>query len=455
MTVSRRSLFATAGALAIGGSAGSLWALLGRRPEGGANPEPAGGLSRAREPHASSAPTAPEPGEARLAPTDTWAQIRAHFELDPELVHLAGILIASHPRPVREAIADHRRALDAAPAPYVSENDGRLKARARRAAAGYMGVRPDDLALTESTTMGTALVITGLRIREDQEMLTARDDYYSTHQSIEFQAERSGASFREVDLYSDIRAATREELVESLVGQIRPSTRLVTATWVHSATGLRMPISDVADRIAEINERRADRDRVIFFVDGVHGLGVEDEDIAALGCDFFTAGTHKWMLGPRGTGVLWGHPRAQDAVRPTIPTFTGDVDWGSRMSPGGFKAFEHQWALAEAFEFHGNVGRRRVRDRIHELTRELKVELDRMDHVTLQSPRDDELTAGIVCFDVEGQSPAQTRDALRRRHIVASETPYTPPRARLTPGIHNTSEDVERALRAVRDLRRG
>jgi isopenicillin-N epimerase len=382
----------------------------------------------------------------------TWDEVRAHFDLDPELVHMSGLLLASNPTPVREAIAEHRRACDEDPARYVQANNIRLKARVRRAAARYMGTRPNEIALTDSTTMGTALVIMGLAIREDQEMLSARFDYHVTHQSIEFQAARSGASHRRVPLYRDIQRATREEIIEALLSEVRPNTRLVTATWVHSATGLLMPIRPIADRIAELNERRRDDDRVLFFVDGVHGLGVEDVDIPELGCDFFSAGTHKWLHGPRGTGVLWGHPRAHAAVRPTIPTFTRDAGWGGRMSPGGFKPFEHEWAMAEAFDFHREIGRDRIRDRIHGLASELKHRLADMPHVTLRSPLDDELTAGIVCFDVRGYRAGEAARALRHRNVIASSTPYSPSHVRLAPGIYNTESDVDEALRAVRSL---
>jgi selenocysteine lyase/cysteine desulfurase len=43
----------------------------------------------------------------------------------------------------------------------------------------------------------------------------------------------------------------------------------------------------------------------LLVVDGVHGIGAVDETIAEMGCDFFCAGTHKWMFAPRGTGILW------------------------------------------------------------------------------------------------------------------------------------------------------
>ena len=64
---------------------------------------------------------------------------------------------------------------------------------------------------------------------------------------------------------------------------------------------MKLPIRAIADAIAEVNNGRTAADRIYFCVYGVHGFGIDDISMAALGCDFFAAGTHKWIFGPRGT----------------------------------------------------------------------------------------------------------------------------------------------------------
>lgn len=384
--------------------------------------------------------------------THSWEAVRANFELDPAYIHMAGLLIASHPYPVREAIREHRVSLNENPADYVQDRFSPEPSRFREVAAAYMNVQPHEIAITNSTTMGTALFINGLQIREDQEMLTADYDYYSTHEAIKYKASSSGASFRKIPIYNNIHQVSEDEIVEKLIKQIRPNTRLVTGTWVHSATGLKIPVKEIANRIAEINKNRDSGDRVIFFLDGVHGFGVESEAVGDLGCDFFSAGTHKWMYGPRGTGILWGNRSVHHVVSPTIPSFTRGAGWGGLMTPGGFKPFEHEWAMTEAFQFHQNIGKDRVQEHIHSLARQLKEGLSQMDHVTLYTPIEENLSAGIVCFDVHGMVPTTVVNQLAERKIIASDTPYIPSYARFTPCIYNTSEEIDQVLRAVRDL---
>src|SRR5439155_1258293 len=84
----------------------------------------------------------------------------------------------------------------------------------------------------------------------------------------------------------------REEITEAVVRALKPRTRVVAVTWVHSCTGVKLPIRRIADALAEVNAQRDDGDRALLCVDGVHGIGVDDATMADLGCDFFVAGTH-------------------------------------------------------------------------------------------------------------------------------------------------------------------
>jgi selenocysteine lyase/cysteine desulfurase len=192
---------------------------------------------------------------------------------------------------------------------------------------------------------------------------------------------------------------------------------------------------------------------VLLCVDGVHGVGAENATVGSLGCDFLVSGCHKWLFGPRGTGLVWGKPAAWSSVTATIPTFSNTGTAGAEMTPGGFHSFEHRWALAEAFRFHQRMGKDRVAARIHMLARRLKRGLEELGHVTLHTPAADSLSAGIVCFEVDRLSPDAVVSALARRRIVATVTPYSPPYARLAPAVFNTSAEIDAAVAALAALR--
>ena len=394
-----------------------------------------------------------------------WQAVRDQFRVSPDLIHLAGFFLASHPTPVREAIERHRAGLDADPIGYWFAHEKKQEAAVLQAAAGYLGVAHTDIALTDSTTMGLGLLYGSLTLTQGQEILTTIHDHYSTDMSLRLRAERTGATVRRIALYDDLRHISREKLVETLAKAVRPQTRVVAVTWVHSSTGLKLPIAEMAQALQQINRARAEEDRIIFCVDGVHALGVEDFRLSEVGCDFFIAGTHKWMFGPRGTGLVWGHPRAWPVAKAIIPTFDSEAYdmWmkvtpvrplppAIHMTPGGFHSFEHRWALDQAFLFHQTVGKPRVTRRIQELNDQLKQGLAGMRRIMLHTPISPDLSAGIVCFEVGGMSPDHVVNELRGRGIVASVTPYATQYVRMAPGLLNSPAEIESVLKAVQAL---
>jgi selenocysteine lyase/cysteine desulfurase len=437
-------LATAAGAASLGGVAGYL---LGR-------------------PDAEAAPPASAEPAAPFRNLSDWANVRALFELSRDVLPFASFLLAAHPRPVRAAIAEFRAALDAEPVRFLHENERRLEAAVREAAAAYLGTSAAEVALTDSTTMGLGLVYRGLEVGPGDELVTTEHDFYATHEALRGAAERTGATVRRITLYEEPEEASVEGIVGAITAALGPRTRCLALTWVHSSTGVKLPLREIAAVVRDANRGRPERDRVFLSVDGVHGFGVEDASPASLGCDVFVTGCHKWLFGPRGTGIVWAMPAAWRRLQPTIPSFDpqaysawleerppSDASPGPLMTPGGFHSFEHRWALAAAFSLHEAIGHERIAARTRLFARQLKEGLTAIRGVTVKTPLDERLSAGLVCCELARLSAPEAVDRLRLEHrIEASVTPYRTLYLRLGPSIVNTPAEVERVVDAVAAL---
>jgi selenocysteine lyase/cysteine desulfurase len=122
------------------------------------------------------------------------------------------------------------------------------------------------------------------------------------------------------------------------------------------------------------------------------------------------------------------------------------------MTPGGFHAFEHQWAMGAAFDMHQAMGRARVAGRIRELNDRIKQQLAGHPKIQVHTPRSGDLSAGIVAFEIDGMKPEDVVKRLGESKIVASTSPYAVTYARLAGSLVNTPEEVDRATRAVVQL---
>jgi selenocysteine lyase/cysteine desulfurase len=393
-----------------------------------------------------------------------WVGLRKLFKLRPDYIHLATFLLSSHPKPVADAIERHRKAFDLDPVEHYYENSRQMEEAIVNSAAEYMGGKATQIAMTDSTTMGLAMVASGLVLNPEDEILYSEHDHYSMDMSLRLRAERTGAKLRRVALYDEPAHASVDEILSRLKAAISPSTRVVAMTWVHSLSGVKLPIHAIGAMLAELNGLRSDADQILFLVDGVHGFGIEDVDVSSIGCDFFIAGTHKWLFGPRGTGLIWGSDRGWARCNAVVPSFgqsygvwlgyrtQDEVPMGDHMTPGGFHAFDHRWALPEAFKLHLQLGKSHVQKRIHDLNTLTKEGLKGIQGVTLHTPMSPELSSGMICFDYKDMEPWPVAGALYEKGIIASTTPYRRSYARLAPSLINNEDEIDRTLEAIAQI---
>lgn len=391
-------------------------------------------------------------GAANAAPAtgNKWARLQQLFDQDPAYLHFSNFLITSHPKPVREAIERHRAALDKNPGLAMDWDLGVIEQREENVrvwAGRYLQADAKQIALTGSTTEGLATIYGGVHVRPDQEILTTEHEHYATHTILALRSERDGTRVRKIRLFKDSYSASKAEILAAIDGAIRPETRVLGMCWVHSGSGMKLPIGEIGAIVDRHNRGRSDADRIVYVVDGVHGFGVDNLNFAQMNCDFFIAGTHKWMFGPRGTGIVCSRFAEVRYVTPIIPTFSEATAFSTTMTPGGYHSFEHRWALDEAFKLHLELGKAEVEARIHALNSYLKQRLQQRPQIELVTPLSPELSAGFTFFRVKGKDSDKIAAHLMANRVVADAVHRdVGPVIRTAPGLLNDEEQIDRLL---------
>lgn len=391
-------------------------------------------------------------GAANAAPAtgNKWTRLQQLFDQDPAYLHFSNFLITSHPKPVREAIERHRAALDKNPGLAMDWDLGVIEQREENVrvwAARYLQADAKQIALTDSTTEGLAMIYGGVHVRPDQEILTTEHEHYATHTILALRSERDGTRVRKIRLFKDPYNASKAEILAAIDGAIRPETRVLGMCWVHSGSGMKLPIGEIGAIVDKHNRGRSDADRIVYVVDGVHGFGVDNLNFAQMNCDFFIAGTHKWMFGPRGTGIVCSRFAEVRYVTPIIPTFSEATAFSTTMTPGGYHSFEHRWALDEAFKLHLELGKAEVEARIHALNSYLKQRLQQRPQIELVTPLSPELSAGFTFFRVKGKDSDKIAAHLMANRVVADAVHRdVGPVIRTAPGLLNDETQIDRLL---------
>ncbi|HZM80759.1 MAG TPA: aminotransferase class V-fold PLP-dependent enzyme, partial [Candidatus Limnocylindrales bacterium] len=184
-----------------------------------------------------------------------WANVRAQFALDPTVSHFAAFVFASPPDPVRAAIARHRDGFERNTVRYLHANENEMHRAIHAGAAAYLGgVSAEQICFTDSTTMGLGMIYGGLKLAPGDEILTTEHDFHSTHEALRLRALRDGVKINRVRLYDDPSTTTYQEIIINLLRAMTPATKVVALTWVHSSTGVKLPIWQICQQIKGLRD---------------------------------------------------------------------------------------------------------------------------------------------------------------------------------------------------------
>jgi selenocysteine lyase/cysteine desulfurase len=196
------------------------------------------------------------------------------------------------------------------------------------------------------------------------------------------------------------------------------------------------------------------RDRgALAIIDGAQTVGQMTVDVKALGCDAYVTSTHKWLLAPKGTGVLYIRREAQDRFWSTLAT-TGFDDRGTaafRFMRFGTGPLPPLLGLRAAARFITRLGIERIERWDTMLTSRLREGLARMPHVKVSSPSDPRFAAAMTTFTVDGRTSDEVQDALWKDKIrVRAEGTDG---VRLSAHFYVGTADIDRALNVVAAMR--
>jgi isopenicillin-N epimerase len=230
------------------------------------------------------------------------------WRFEPGLTYLTHGTFGATPVPVLEAQRALIDELEADPIQILyREYEDRLDA-ARLEVAGFVGADPEGVVIVPNATTGVSTVLRSLRIRPGDELLTTDHEYNAVLNAIALVAEDAKARVVRARIPLPIRHP--EEVVEALIAAVTPRTRLAIVSHVTSPTGLVFPIETIV--------RELDRLGVDTLVDAAHAPGQVPVHVDALGAAYWTANGHKWLCGPKVSGVLAIRADRRRGIRPLV-----------------------------------------------------------------------------------------------------------------------------------------
>jgi len=317
---------------------------------------------------------------------------------------------------------------------------------ARGAVSALLGVAREAVAMTESTSVGLAIVMAGLAWQPGDELLTSDQE----HAGLVNPAAAVAARF---SLHRRAFPGDAPDVVAAVEQALTPRTRLVALCEVLYTSGRLLPLEAIA-RLC--HERGA-----LLLVDAAQAAGVLPVRPLAAGVDFYAGTCHKWLSGTEGTGFLVVAPEhlARGTVHPTVIGYAacgsrpGELAATAARYEGSTTNFADFAAVPVALDFLLRAGPEAARHaRIVALARHFRVRLRPIPGIRLLLEPDEAQHSGLVSWTMEGRAPEPVVQWLLDEHGICIRSVPNSPALRASFHFFNTFEEADRLANALAEF---
>jgi selenocysteine lyase/cysteine desulfurase len=372
---------------------------------------------------------------------DYWRLVKRGFRLEPDLVYLNNASLGPSPALVADATEAFRRTLDAFPSRYMWGGWKEEKEAVRSKAAAFLGADAEEIALIHNTTEGMNLVASSLDLKPGDEVIVADHEHPSG--TIPWQHWQEPKGVRLVRPTLPLLPADPGEIVDVYRRAMTRRTRVISMCHVVNTNGMILPVREVSEM--------ARKQGVLVAVDGAQAPGMIDVDLADLGCDFYSASSHKWLFSPKGVGVFFSRLESQNQLKPLIVAHGWEDESIRRFENYNTRNLPEVLGFGSALDFQQLIGVGDRRRRILELKHHFRGRVEGDRGLVVKTPAGDELSAGITTVEVRGLDAQTVARGLWRRMRIDCRpmTTHDLNGVRISLSIFNSKGEIDLVVDAL------
>jgi selenocysteine lyase/cysteine desulfurase len=366
------------------------------------------------------------------------ASVRADFPLVAKETYLNSA--ALHPvgtfaaRAVEQGLAFRLHGPGEGRAEFTADKQQNLKLQYGK----LIGATANEIAFTSSTSDGENIVVMGLDLPKKKGNVVIDELHFTTSLYMYKELEKQGVELRIVKHRNwAIDPADMDKAIDR-------NTRLVSLALVSNVNGFMHDCKAVSD----IAHARG----ALVFADIIQAVGAVPLDVKALGIDFASAGTYKWLMGERGFGFLYVKQDLQGTALPTtryghrqVSNFNrAELTWeplpgAARYETGGIAVLLAA-CVSAGIDYVQALGIDKIRAHARVLTDRLQKELPPLGYTPLTPQGTETPTLAFAVKDA-----AATSKALQAAKVVGTVV-GNESRLRLSVSVFNTHDDIDRAV---------
>ncbi len=318
-----------------------------------------------------------------------------------------------------------------------------VKAKLRKGLGQLMHAPSECFGITHNTSHGLMVVAQEFPWQEGDTIVLVRGEFPANTVTWLMAAKRYRLNVEWLDVNDIILQSSAFHEV------MKKKPRLLAVSWVQYQTGQVIAISQLAQLRQEF--------QVAICVDAIQGIVPLTLDLSQHDIDFVTAGGHKWLLGPEGTGFLYVHPKWKGRMRPEFANWLSQIDPIDFLTRGGnLVNYDKPYretadriefgtsnnlgiaGLAESVQMINELGPETVSQRIRSLAESCWLDLEQAGLSPASKPE-----AGIVSIPMPSLDPRPIIRSLAKRGVILGSPDG---HIRFSAHIHNDTNQLQFAV---------
>ena len=333
---------------------------------------------------------------------DYWEMVKQQFSFEQGLYYFNNGSIGSTPASVQLANSAYQKLADEFPSRYMWGDWDDEVEHVRQLAASLFSVLPEEIALIHNTTEWMNLIARSFDLQGGDEIILG--DHEHTSGTIPWQVWQQTKGVKLVRPTLPIMPKSKEEIVALYEKAITPRTRIISMCHMVNTNGMILPVKEISDMARRRGIRVA--------VDGAQAAGMLSVDLRELGCDFYAASAHKWLFGPKGTGILYCQRESQHLLKPLIVCNGHTNKTIRRLENYNTRNLPEVLALGTALDFHALIGDKKIHERSLALKSYFRQKIETNPRLALKTPAPDDLSSAIQVVEVIGKNVNDVKEKL-------------------------------------------
>ncbi len=319
-----------------------------------------------------------------------WEFLKSQFSLKDGLHYFNNGSLGPSPEYVIDRTEKNRRLLDSFPSKYMWGGWSSQKEDVRKLVAEYLGADPEEIAIIHNTSEGMNLFARSFDLKEGDEIILADHEHRTGVAPYEYYCESRGIKL--VRPVLPLLPESADEITQIYKKAITKKTRLISMVHMTNTNGMILPVNEVS--------AIAHQKGIHVCVDAAQTIGQIRTNIKELGCDFYAASGHKWLWGPKGTGILYAKKEKQHLLKPLMVS-SGWKDVNIRMFEDyNTRNLPEVLGLGSAVDFNNIISQDKKEQRIYKLKWHFRKLLEEDKRFRFKTPAADDLSAGIQVLEV-------------------------------------------------------